>query len=382
MEEQLLQQDGRCFDKFCIIRHCDPHAGFSFLITLALNGVRKALENNWLPVVNYDQQGNDHFYEADRGPNSWEYYFEPVMGVSYAEVERLLAEGKLSASQISSFRCEQIWHWHKFDPEWLGTFWNQQAPTDPVAWMADKRRLGREYVRRFVRVKAHIVQQVDDFMRRHLSNHFVLGVHIRGTDFAYAEPTEPADYFRAIEACVREKQLEDFRVFLATDQSQFVDLFASKYGERLVTSAAIRSSSDVPVFLLQGVSPYQKGEDVLLDILLLSRCHFLLKCASAVGEYALWFNPEMEFVDFATSSRFDATHAVPAYLKLNAGQLGPRRRRLLMAYFRFRRFVLFQIMQWGRTVLPKSFREWLWSHIGRRIYFATLGDAGEAKQKP
>ena len=48
--------------------------------------------------------------------------------------------------------------------------------------------------------------------------------------------------------------------------------------------------------MLQG-NYYTKGEDVLIDCLLLSKCDFLLKCTSAVGEYALYFNPQLRCID-------------------------------------------------------------------------------------
>jgi hypothetical protein len=91
-------------------------------MTIALNGVRKALENNWLPVVNYDREVHDYFYDPDRGPNVWEYSFEPVMGVSYARVEDLLERGEISPSDPHSYPPELIWEWHRFDPERIATF--------------------------------------------------------------------------------------------------------------------------------------------------------------------------------------------------------------------------------------------------------------------
>ena len=38
---------------------------------------------------------------------------------------------------------------------------------------------------------------------------------------------------------------------------------------------------------------YRKGEEVLLDALLLSRCDFLLHSASGVAEFAIYWNPAL-----------------------------------------------------------------------------------------
>jgi hypothetical protein len=206
-------------------------------------------------------------------------------------------------------------------------------------------------------------------------------VHIRGTDFAYAEPTEPSSYFRTIDDLVRRNQIESFRVFLATDQSQFVDAFSREFGERLITYSSTRSTSDVPAFLFRDMSPYKKGEDVLMDILLLGKCDFLVKGVSAVGEYALWFNPDLDCVDFALESQYDPTHAVPAFLKLNVGEMGAWKRRLLILYFRARRGLLLFSMRLGKILLPRSLRDWLWRHFGRRVFFTTIGCKEESWSK-
>jgi hypothetical protein len=46
---------------------------------------------------------------------------------------------------------------------------------------------------------------------------------------------------------------------------------------------------------------YRKGEDVLIDCLLLSRSDFLLRCQSNVGELATYFNPELPVIDLQYS---------------------------------------------------------------------------------
>jgi hypothetical protein len=61
----------------------------------------------------------------------------------------------------------------------------------------------------------------------------------------------------------------------------------------------------VAAFELENGSPYKKGEDVLIDTLLLSRTNSIIKCAAAGGEFALWFNENLEVLhDFALKSQF------------------------------------------------------------------------------
>ena len=87
--------------------------------------------------------------------------------------------------------------------------------------------------------------------------------------------------------------------------------------------------NEVSPHFASGVGNYRKGEEMLVDMLLMSRTDLLLKGAAAGGELALWFNPELECIDFALESRFceiDARYLTPAYRKLNVDEAGRVRR--------------------------------------------------------
>jgi hypothetical protein len=256
----------------------------------------------------------------------WEYFFEPVSDIRYEQLQIALERGEIAPDQVHSFAKKQIFDWHHSDPDRIATFWAKDVPADPSAWMAEKRELGRKYVGEHIRVKPHITEKVEDFWESWIQPQFTIGVHIRGTDFAYAEPTSPFAYFDAIDEYVALTHPDRYRIFLATDQNQFVDLFRKRYGDRIVTTNSLRSDGRRPAFKFSRESPYTRGEDVLVDLLLLSRCNFLFKGAAAVGEVALWFNPSLGCHDFALESRFDPRtiqHLVPAWRKLEIDQWSP-----------------------------------------------------------
>lgn len=368
-----LSVGGHFFDKFFVIQNTDPHAGFCNLLSCTLNGTRNALENNWLPVVNHDKQAAAHFYEPDYGENVWEYYFKPVMGIGHDRLLRLIENGEIQPELVhlhkTRWRMDQFIKDHIKDPDFITTFWIYHTPRNPVEWMAEKRRLGRAYVSDYIRVKPHILAKVEKFFNDNILPQYTIGVHIRGTDFSHAEPTRPETYIRAINQHVSDRKKDDYKLFLATDQKQFVDVFQQTYGERLITYSSIRSSSEVPAFLFQDISPYKKGEDVLIDILLLSKCNYLFKCAASVGEYALWFNPSLECTDFALESRWSRVNVNPAYLKLNIGQMHSGKLRLLILYRKAKIAMMDTVISIGRYLLPVGLRDWLWKTVGRHLYF-------------
>ena len=155
-------------------------------------------------------------------------------------------------------------------------------------------------MKKYVVVKPHIQKIVDNFVNENFNNKNVIGCHVRGTDFAYATATSGEKYFEILDT------RKDIQIFLATDQTQYVDLFKARYGdEKVLTYDSLRSDNDVAAFELENGSPYKKGEDVLIDTLLLSRTNSIIKCAAAGGEFALWFNENLEILhDFALESQF------------------------------------------------------------------------------
>ena len=82
------------------------------------------------------------------------------------------------------------------------------------------------------------------------------------------------------------------RAFVATDSPAFLKQLVAALGDRVVSYDAVRSETNI--FLDEGASTgYRKGEDVLMDALLLARCDFLLKAQSAVAEFATYFNSKL-----------------------------------------------------------------------------------------
>lgn len=313
--------------KYHLIQHIDGNAGFCAMLTYALNGIRMAVRDGAIPLVYYGREATRFFYDPSHGQNVWEYYFEPVSSIGYEQLQTALDRNELSPDRVHSFTKRQICNWHHSDLDRIATFWAKDVPDDPSTWMETKRALGRKYVSEYIRVKPSITAKVDAFWHDWIQSQFTIGVHIRGTDFAYAEPTSPQAYFDAIDQFLANRGTDEpYRIFLATDQNQFVDLFRQHYGERLIAYDCLRSNRRRPPFKFSSESPYKRGEDVLIDVLLLSRCDFLFKGAAAVGEFALWFNPSLQCYDFALESSFDPRQfrqLVSAYHKLDIAQWSP-----------------------------------------------------------
>jgi hypothetical protein len=192
------------------------------------------------------------------------------------------------------------------------------------AWYDERRRAARSLLGDFVRIRPQILRKVSGFARTHLNcatdrHCHIIGIHMRGTDKVFAGlPQGPEVYEQLVKRYLQAHSPSDVVVFIATDTSAWLrQLTASlkALGVKAVSTAALRSddytatkdawaastpwtSTNVKgahniIWSTDPRTGYKKGEDVLLDALLLAHSDFLLCSSSAVSEFAIYFNPEL-----------------------------------------------------------------------------------------
>lgn len=287
------------------------NAGFFAQVQFAINQIRYAEAKGMVPVVQFGPDsidGPNAYYEESAGPNVWEYYFEPVADLTLDQARELI---RRTGRRLLTLNYWELWRLHHWEPRSVFTYpygyfrdVDDKTTRFDSEWWAQQRARGRRLVRRYVRVRPEIREKVD----RYAAQRFratMLGVHIRGTDknnvgagARLARIVPPEEYYPFIDAFLDEHP--DAGVFVATDQLQFRDVLARRYGERVVWYSAMLSQSDVNVFQMRepgGRGNRDKGEEVLVDALLLARCTRLLKCTSAVGEFAQYFADTLEATD-------------------------------------------------------------------------------------
>ena len=135
---------------------------------------------------------------------------------------------------------------------------------------------------------------------------FVVGVHYRGTDAVHnwhgvlrhyrtVRVPYPA-YFDEVRRVLGEVAPRTFQVFVASDETAFVEAARHEFPGRVVLIDAPRAGSDrQPVHLASHASPYEKGWSAILDALLLASTHYLVKGRSNLSDASLIFNPELPY---------------------------------------------------------------------------------------
>jgi len=297
--------------KVLLIRMNHSYAGFFSYVTFALNQLRYCEATGFRPVVYFGAQsgdGRNAFHDPRYGDNSWDYFFEPVAGLTYLDVCSRIANpcDPLTAGDVVQLDPGFLWYLHAYDPAGIYNYpygYYRSLPAEWMdAWYVGQRARARHLLSKYVHPKRHILSKVDEFWRSHLAGHDVLGVHMRGSDKGAADASqalsriiEPDEYFPHVDRFL--DRARNGRIFLATEQSQFVARMRKRYGNVLVTRDAIRTDSFGPSsnpFQAATGSGYAKGEEVLIDCLLLAKSARLLHCTSAVGEYAVYFSEGLE----------------------------------------------------------------------------------------
>lgn len=295
--------------RYLVITINHSHAGFFAYVNFALNQIIYAEKHNLIPVVNFGPisgNGVNAYYDAKYGENIWDYYFSPVAEISFEALQARVKEPNdpLSHDDIVTLSVGQLWKIHCREPDSIYPYPHGMHNTAVINhdWYQQQRKKSYRLINDYIKVKSNILQKVDNFYDAHFSAHKILGIHMRGTDKGTANVREslmriikPEEYYSHINEYIQIHPA--CRIFVATDQKQFLQRMINKYGERVLSYNSIRSDGYRSVFEKQDGQGYLKGEEVLIDTLLLSRCDYLIKCTSAVGEFAQYFNPLLQCID-------------------------------------------------------------------------------------
>jgi hypothetical protein len=196
------------------------------------------------------------------GDNWWEYYFAPVD----------IATGSDAPSRVVSQ------HYHDLCANRVER--------------AMSRSRGAALLDRYVAVQPPVRNLVDRYVAGHWDDAHIVGVHYRGTDKAIDAPRVS---YPDVESIVRDRMTASprCRIYLATDEQPFLDFMRARFPEQLLFRTMFRSADGRPTDVVNADGNYQKGLDAVVDCLLLSRTHFLVRTASNLSLCATLFNPRL-----------------------------------------------------------------------------------------
>lgn len=222
-------------------------------------GVYSGLEVNF---------GNDGlYYDESFGPNWWEYYCEPI---------------KLGSPIGANVNHFSIWECGTY-----AYFTEQSLSRVMVKAMIDK----------YIKIKPHILSKVNQFKNIYFEKgHAIIGIHYRGTDKSIEAPRVG---YQSMEGKINEyiasHRVHNYKIFVATDEQQFLDYMKRQYGDAIISTQAMRSTVGSALHYNNN-QHYRCGEEALIDCLLLSKCDILIRTSSNLSLWSGYFNPNLPII--------------------------------------------------------------------------------------
>lgn len=206
-------------------------------------------------------------YNDNSNENMWGYYFEPIINDTKRKYDT-------TSFTVRVYRDRRI----KENRQMLG--------------------LLNRVLKERIRIRKNLTDKADSFFYENLPKTGVIGVHIRGTDHIriYGNDVSLERYFSKIDELLN---VGYTHILLATDDNRFFRAFKIKYGNKVVVYSKIRGESDAGIHFQNDEVRSLKGEEVVIDWLLLSKTGYFIHGESNVATAVLILNPDIKRVNLA-----------------------------------------------------------------------------------
>ena len=217
--------------------------------------------------VNFEDLGL--YYEEGQGLNWWNYYCEPI------------CLGNMENTYVKKFNNDEY---------------------NYFAYLTEN-KLSRQKVfdliQKYIKIREPIQKKIDLFVQENFAGYHIISVHFRGTDKKLEAPrVEFEEVADAVSDYLQKNKLEKFRIFVASDEQDFIDQMESRFPNRIICYAAKRSKNGKPIHYGNAKNTRRKlGEDALIDAFLLSRGNYLIRTSSNLSLWSTYFNPSMPVLE-------------------------------------------------------------------------------------
>jgi len=288
-DSPMEEKNPSCSDKLVRIVGGNPEAGFGCLYFDQIpNMIEKCKNENTAFYIDLKIINNRKYYDPALGENTWNYWFEPVDN----QDSITLCENSEKKEYFSNNTELYNWYFRSSTFKMYYYMWGETEHKDRSAydeeWYRTQRKRRHVILKDYVHIKKDIQEEIDrkwDLMFQ--KDDFVLGIHMRGTDKGFGRrKVFPEEYFSYIKQFLR--YFPNGKIFVATDDAKYFETL-KKEGIQFESQEVIRSSNRTAVFDLD-VPKYQIGTEILNDIVLLSKCDWIIHSASSVADAAISLN--------------------------------------------------------------------------------------------
>ena len=238
----------------------------------------KAIEVDW--SIKKGRNFDFFFYGTHKDGNIWEHFFDQPSFPPYAYVMR---------KKTSRYRDYSITGRSAYNLYKSGAGWRQQY---------------HSVFKKYIRIKPHIMQKVEQIYSRHLAGKYCIGVQIRNEAHKREQPDgqmPPLEHYMAEVTHIISSKKEEVKIFLATDVEEYITRFKDVFGEKVFTQTDVSRLQESPRNPEERIGylydpDLKLAEDVLNDCLLLAKCDVLIHRVSNVATAVGYINPSIPMI--------------------------------------------------------------------------------------
>lgn len=250
--------------------------GLGWYILYTLCGIRFAVENNFIPVVDWRNCKIPQYDASKVGKeNVWEYYFEQPFNVSIEEAYN--SNDFFVIDDVSELASVNILDLEKF----IDFF-----DDDTMTW--------RRYFQQYIRIKAEVKKYFECCRNKQgVCDDDIIGVLARGTDYKELRPVghlcpiSMNEIFNKIDEF--SEKMAERKIFLATEDKGILREFENKYSGK-VCSVETRRYEKLGQGTLNVIYKYEDGYDrdlkYLYSLYVISKCSIGIYSACGGGAIA------------------------------------------------------------------------------------------------
>lgn len=255
-------------------------AGLGWYVLYTLHGIRFAIENGYIPVVDWQNCKLPQYDVSKVGKeNVWEYFFEQPLGVG---VEQAYESGDFFV--IDDVRRFDYEKW--LNVEYLHDFYDRET----MVW--------RGYFQKYIRIKKNLKEFFDQCaIRQKMEPSSFIGVLARGTDYAKLNPVGhlKSISLEEIFSCIdSQKKRKD--IFLATEDKNILKIFEDRYPGRVHTVETKRyetSGYHTLNIIYSKEDGFERDRNYLYSLYIISNCKVGIYSACGGGIIASLMRTKM-----------------------------------------------------------------------------------------
>ena len=276
-----------------------PGAGLFSNVTFVINHLRICDKFKFIPII--DMENFTTIYnekeKINNTYNSWEYYFEKINKYSLSEVYKSQNVILTNNNFFSSFS-------HNIS--------NTQF-----------RKIGKKYFK----VKKKIIEYANNFYKKKL-NLKTLAIHYRGTSYKtsanHPYPATNEQTINYIKYLLKKNKYK--KIFLCTEDLGFFNAMKKNFKSNLIYINSFRSFKDDAFKIYpRKIHRYKLGLEILLEALIISKCHGFLHAITNVSMYVKYLDKKRSLKYFTIDNGINTSNEFIApykwFYKKNAPQI-------------------------------------------------------------